>query len=80
MKKWIPILLGSIGSFFILKSILKFDKSENKVVISPIKTEEVRRAIPVIEKVVENPTTNASKVVPAGPYLESGKVSLNSKR
>ena len=80
MKKWIPILLGSIGCFFILKGILKFDKNENKVVISPIRTEEVRKAIPVEQKVIANPMTNALKVAPVGPYLQSGKVNLNSKR
>lgn len=80
MRKWIPIILGTIGSFFILKSLFKVDQNNKQVVIAPILTEEVRRAIPVKEKVNQNPAPNALKVVPVGPYLESGKVNINSKR
>ena len=80
MKKWIPIILGSMGCFFILKSIFKVDQEKKQIVITPILTEEVRRAIPVKEKVNQNSTTNALKMVPTGTYLESGKVNLNSKR
>lgn len=79
MKKWIPIILGTIGSFFILKSLFKVDQEQQKVVIVPITEERVEKAIPV-EKVAETPAPNASDVDPAGPYLESGKVNLNSKR
>ena len=80
MRKWIPILLGSIGCFFILKSIFKFDKSKNTVVVAPVKSEEVRIAIPVIEKAVENLAPNASDALSAQNYLQSGKSNINSKR
>ena len=81
MKKWLPIILGSIGSFFILKSLFKIDQDKKHVIVVPLtKTEIVKKAIPVKEKVIENPTTNASEVVQSGPYLESGKVNTNSKR
>lgn len=79
MKKWISILLGSIGSFFILKSLFKLDKETQKVIILPVVEERIEKAIPV-EKVAETPAPNASDTNPAGPYLESGKVNLNSKR
>ena len=81
MKKWIPILLGSIGSFFILKSLFKIDQDNKHLIVVPLsKTEIVKKAIPVKEKITENPTTNASEVVQRGSYLESGKVNINSKR
>lgn len=80
MKKWIPILLGSIGSFFILKSLFKLDQKQQKVIIVPIVEERVEKAIPVIEKATENPAPKALNTAPKENYLMSGKVSLNSKR
>lgn len=80
MKKWIPIILGSIGSFFILKSLFKVDQEHQKVVILPIIEERVERAIPVKEKATKNPAPNASDALPAQNYIQSGKVNLNSKR
>lgn len=76
MKKWISILLFSVGSFFILKSLFKLDKKEQKVIITPIIKEEV---IPVKENISKTPAPKLYNV-PIGPYLESGKVRLNSKR
>ena len=43
-------------------------------------TQEVRKALPVQQEIIQNPTPNALNPVPVGPYLESGKVKLNSKR
>lgn len=80
MKKWIPIILGTIGSFFILKSLFKVDQEQQKVVIVPIAEERVERAIPVTEKATETPSPKLLNNAPAGTYLESGKVNLNSKR
>jgi hypothetical protein len=80
MRKWIPIFLGSIGCFFILKTLFKFDKSNNTVVVAPANNEEVRRAIPVIIKAVENPAPNASDALPARNYLQSSQNNINSKR
>lgn len=79
MKKWVLIMLGTIGSFLILKSLFKLDKETQKVIILPVIEERVEKAIPV-EKVTETPAPNASDADPAGPYLQSGKVNLNSKR
>lgn len=80
MKRWIPIILGSIGSFFILKSLFKVDQQNQKVIILPIIEERVERAIPVIIKVNEIPSPNASDALPAKNYIQSGKVNYNSKR
>lgn len=81
MKKWIPIILGSIGSFFILKSLFKVDQEKQKVIIVPVvKEERVERTIPVTEKATETPSPKLLNNAPAGTYLESGKVNLNSKR
>ena len=79
MKKWIPIILGTIGSFFILKSIFKLDKEQQKVIVLPVIEERVEKAI-IIEKVTKTPAPSPSDVDLDGPYLESGKVNINSKR
>ena len=80
MKKWIPILLGTLGSFFILKSLFKVDQEQQKVVIVPIVEERVEKAIPVIEKVTQTPSPKPLNLEPTQNYLNSGKVNLNSKR
>jgi len=79
MKKWISILLFSVGSFLILKSLFKIDQEAQKVVILPVSEERVEKAIPVKEKASENPAPKLYNA-PSGTYLESGKVNLNSKR
>lgn len=81
MKKYISVFIVAIILFGIFKSFIKLDNSSKKVVInSPVIHEKVMKAIPVIEKTSTYPTTNALKKAPIGPYLESGKVNLNSKR
>lgn len=80
MKKWIPIILGSIGSFFILKGIFKLDKEQQKVIILPVIEERVEKAIPVIQKAIEIPAPKAYNSEPTQNYLNSGKVNINSKR
>ena len=80
MKKWIPIILGSIGSFFILKSIFKLNKEQQKVIILAVTEDKAEKPIPVKEKVVETPAPKGLNSAPSGTYLESGKVRLNSKR
>lgn len=79
MKKWIPIILGTIGSFFILKSIFKLDKEQQKVIVLPVIEERVEKAI-IIEKVTKTPAPSSLDVDLDGSYLESGKVNINSKR
>lgn len=80
MKKWIPIILGTIGSFFILKSLFKIDQEQQKVVIVSIAEERVEKAIPATEKATETPALKPLNPVPTQNYLNSGKVNLNSKR
>ena len=80
MKKWLPIIFGSIGSFFILKSLFKLDQEKKQLIIVPLSKEDTRSIISVKEETIKNPTPNALKVVPVEPYLESGKVNINSKR
>jgi len=79
MKKWIPIILGTIGSFFILKSIFKLDQEKQKVIITPIIEERVEKAIPV-KKDTETPAPKLYNNKPSQNYLISGKVNMNSKR
>jgi len=79
MKKWLPILLGSIGSFFILKSLFKLDKEQQKVIVLPVIEERVEKAIPIL-KPNETPAPNPYNNEPSQNYLNSGKVRLNSKR
>jgi len=81
MKKYIPIFIVAIGLFGLFKSLIKLDQSNKKVALNTlVTTEKIERAIPVKEKTNQNPTTNALNAAPIGPYLESGKVKLNSKR
>jgi hypothetical protein len=80
MKKWAVILLGSIGCFLILKSLLKLDKEQNKAIILPVIHETVQRAIPVKIETTQIPSPKLLNNLPQENYLMSGKVNLNSKR
>lgn len=79
MKKWISILVATIGCFVLLKSLIKLDKNTDKVVILPPIEERVEKAIPVTNNPTLTPAPKLYNSAPVGPYLESGKVNLRSK-
>lgn len=79
MKKYISILLFTLGTFLILKAFIKLDKNTNKVVILPPIEERVEKAIPVKNNPTLTPAPKLYNSAPVGPYLESGKVNLRSK-